>query len=254
MSYKKLRNKLIDEFEANNFIQLVKNKEKHKNSYYVPNDLNLNLSIDYPGYKSEVVEGGSAYNFQEIRKVNKKYNSIKYDYRVSLNNNAISHVNIVIDLYNKGIQLINSNKDIHILTKLIFDLFKNGDEYNRNKFLKINDFNFDSPSTTLLNTANKIHTNLQKKYNKIANQNWDYSLDELANVIIWIVLQEDINYPYKNCEGRKMPFKRYLETLYCCKHSDKSIEEVIKRTLVENYIPKNWSQVNLNYSIIENLW
>jgi hypothetical protein len=100
----------------------------------------------------------------------------------------------------------------------------------------------------------QIHTNLKKKYNKTANQNWSYSLDELANVIIWIVLQEDINYPYKNCEGRKMPFKRYLETLYCSKHNDKTIEEVITRTLVENQIPKNWSKVNLNYSIIDNLW
>lgn len=255
MSFKKIRTKLIDEFDNNNFRQLVKNKEKHKKSYIISNNYNLDLKIDYPGYKSEVVEDGNIYSFENNNKTtNQKYNSVKYDYRVSLKNNAISHVNIVIDLYNKGLQLLESDKSIYILTELLFDLAKNGDNYNRNKFLKINQLKFEAPSTKLLKTTKNLHDKLDKYYNKKANENWSYNLDELANVIIWIVLQEDINYPYKRCEGRKMPFKRYLETLYCCKYKDKSIKEVIKRTLTENHIPKNWHDINLNYSRIDNLW
>jgi hypothetical protein len=255
MSFEKLSETLIKEFNKNNFKKMVKNKEKYKKCYKVPNKFGLNLKINYPGYKSEVIENGHVYNYEDgKKKFYGNYTTTKFDYRVDLNNHSISHVNIVIDLYNKGLQLLKSNQNIYLLTELLFNLARKGDDYNRNKFLKLNEFNFNPPAKSLLENTSNIHKKFDKNYNQSANRNWVYSLDELANVIIWIVLQEDINYPHKRCEGRKMPFKRYLETLYCCKHKDKRIDEVIERTLTEKYIPENWNDVKLNYENIDELW
>lgn len=78
---------------------------------------------------------------------------------------------------------------------------------------------------------------------------------------MWIVLQEDINYPIKEgYQGRKMSFYRYLEAIYCqymdyaaAYNNRHSIEEVIER-IYAKYKSKLWKDANeIDYHIIKSL-
>lgn len=87
MSYSVMRQQLLNEFNKNNILQVWNAGQINTLHYQIPNNYNLNLTINYPGKKTKVVN-----------------NTIKaYDYRVDLNGIAISHANIITDLYNKAL-------------------------------------------------------------------------------------------------------------------------------------------------------
>ncbi|MEI2369044.1 hypothetical protein, partial [Niallia circulans] len=197
--------------------------------FRVENKYNLNLDISFPGYKTKI-----------------QGQKVTYDYRVSLNNIAISHANIVVDLYNKAIQLGNESS---LLAEYLFDLAVNGYNYNREKYLKLNSL-FNPPSDTLLSQIQSIHTQLGKNYGINGNHKWNYSLDELSYSIMFIVLQEDINYPPPRYLGRKMPFSRYLEAIFFAQNPNNGVfdlKDVLRRTLVHNERPRPYNLEGLNY-------
>lgn len=240
--YKYLSDYLLDKFKKMDFEKtwndgeaerLRRNSRFNSNvntkSFTVTNKYNLDLVISFPGYKTKIEK-----------------EKVTYDYRVSLNNVAISHANIVVDLYNKAIQL-GSNSSL--LTEYLFDLAINGYNYNREKYLKLNG-PFNPPSDILLNQIQNIHTELGKNFGLNGNQNWNYSLDELTYTIMFIVLQEDINYPPPRYLGRKMPFSRYLEAIYFAQSPNNGIfnlKDVLRRTLVHNERPRPYQLDGLNY-------
>ncbi len=101
-----------------------------------------------------------------------------------------------------------------------------------------------APPQSLISRVQKAHGN--KGYNKYGNFA-DLTIEELLSCIKWIVLQEDINYPIaRNFEGRKMPFARYLETIFITQNSSHSLEEVIKRALAHSR-PKQWREMDYSF-------
>lgn len=238
MSYKTMKTKLLTVFNKYDFKDLILNDNFNTQNTLIDTlDNGSKIYITFPGYKSKI-----------------KGNFITYDYRVNIRNTiidtALSHVNIIIDLYNKAIQL---GQNAYILRNLLYDLAANGDNYTRNNYLLLDQSIFNTPGRNLLNYSNNIHTNLNKQYNKQGNS-WNYSLDELIHSILWIVLQEDINYPMPRFQGRRMPFYRYLETLYCAQNPNDEIHtlgNVIERALSHTR-PNLWINC-INYDNIENL-
>ncbi len=247
MSYLSMRQELLRVFHQNNFEgvwqigeeQKAANRGRNPNinilQYNVPNNSNLDLVINFPGMKTK------RNNFGFV-----------YDYRVDLNGIAISHANIILDLYNKSSQ-IPENTDW--LIDFLIDLATNGDEYIRLNHQKLIDYEFSTPDEELINYVDKVHRNLNKNFQRAGNKNWNYTIDQLAHLIMWIVLQEDINYPMPRLQGRRMSFYRYLEAIYCAKNpNDKyhTLSSVIERALSHSQ-PKLWNECNINYNPIRNL-
>ena len=76
-----------------------------------------------------------------------------------------------------------------------------------------------------------------------------FSFEQLTDLMFYIAIQEDINYPERYYQGRKMCFYRYLEAIYCKIYSNHSLKEAILRAKA-NYIPKNWNDVGNLYDIV----
>ena len=95
------------------------------------------------------------------------------------------------------------------------------------------------PDATLLAQAETAHKRLSKTFPKAGNA-WDLSFPELLGAMKWIALQEDVNYPHG--QGRRMPFARYLEAIYCAEHQ-LGVEDVVARAL-HHRIPAPWPGVD----------
>lgn len=207
MTYEKLRVELIQAFNNKNFIELY-NKNKQSRLKF-NNARNYDIKITFPGYKTKVD--------RQIIKA--------YDYRVDYNNIPVSHVNIVVDLYNKVVQAPSLRND---LISFINELGKTGMEIALNKYKQVREYQFALPNKELLDHVNDVHNGLNKKY-LIDGNKQNYSIDELSILIPLIVLQEDINYPMPRFQGRRMSFYRYIESLSC--ENIVELDEVINRTL-----------------------
>lgn len=220
LPYVTLERKLIKRFNENNFID-CHNKKIQK---YLPvkNKYGFSMKIYYPGYKTKI-QGGKV---------------TSYDYRVELNNIAVSHVNIVVDLYAKSVQAPHLRKD---LEEFIIDLGKHGLSVDMKKFLELSKYRFQPPNEDILNSVNDIHKKLEKIYLIQGNKNKCYSIEELSLLIPLIVMQEDINYPMPTYQGRRMSFYRYIEAINS--NSEDILEEVIRRTLSHGR-PQLWEDIN----------
>lgn len=226
-----MKNYLLNNFNHNNkFLNALNNGEKNIHSFRVENNYGLDLVCNFPGYKSE-----------------RRGNKIIYDYRIDYNGIAISHVNIIVDIYNK-VQQHPEIADLFI--QFLNNLARYGDQYNRELFLQLHNYRFNAPTQEILNYVTQIHNNLNKYYQKIGNS-WNYSIDELAHMIMWIVIQEDINYPMPRFLGRRMSFYRYLEAIYVGHNEVYSLKDVITAALSHNLIKDRWNQVD--YSHIRSL-
>ena len=215
--YNKLEKELVEIFNKNDFLGAFKSKQKKVLKFN--NKYNYNLRIVYPGYKTKVEE-----------------DKVKaYDYRVDYNGVPVSHVNLVVDLYNKIVQAPQFKDKLELFIKQIAI---NGMNINLEQYKEIELYNFVPPSKNLLEKVNFIHKKLEKKYLIECNIGKNYSLRELSILIPLIVLQEDINYPMPIYEGRRMSFYRYLEAIYGV-----DIEILIKRTLSHSR-PKLFNQLN----------
>ncbi|EOU1462723.1 hypothetical protein VOH93_001692 [Clostridium perfringens] len=228
MNYIELKSYLTKNFKKNNFKTLCEYKQFNKIEINVLDEYNIGISIGFPGYKSKINRWG-----------------IVYDYRVSLRGIPISHTNIVTDLYNKAIQMPMELKER--LYNFLINLAYSGLEVNLNEYNDLLAYQCKAPNDNFLNSIDLYHGD--KKYNMKANS-WNYSFEELATIIPYIVLQEDINYPMPKLEGRRMSFYRYVEAIIASLRNNYSIEDVIKRTL-QHSRPKLWDgYINLYNPII----
>ncbi len=99
------------------------------------------------------------------------------------------------------------------------------------------------------NEYTKISRLLEDVYqngtNCIGNYNLqNYDADYLINLIFWMTLQDEINYPQPRKSGRKMPFCRYFEAIYCANfQANFSINNVIVRCNNRGYIPNLYNNL-----------
>ncbi|MBD2426505.1 hypothetical protein [Phormidium sp. FACHB-1136] len=228
MNYSEAEQKLKKIFESQNYEILVQKglrHEKHRLAYKCSNGSEIHIS--YPGLKTGF-----------------RYGKVVYDYRVDLVTPdfkvSLSHVNIIVDIYNKCLH----GFDPEVMRKLLVEVAQRG-QISFSEEAEVRDYSLRPVHKAILRRAEEVHAKLGKTYNPTANQK-DLGFDELFNSIFWIVLQEDINYPMPRFQGRKMPFARYLEALHCFqdnKHKHK-LGEVMKRALVEGRPPQDWSDMS----------
>ena len=80
-----------------------------------------------------------------------------------------------------------------------------------------------------------------------------FSFEKLTDLMFYIAIQEDINYPEERFQGRKMCFYRYLEAIYCKVHVNHRIEDAVARAGAHGYIPRNWNDVGELYTIVSGI-
>ncbi|HDR4895648.1 hypothetical protein OCB14_15225 [Bacillus cereus] len=118
------------------------------------------------------------------------------DYRLEFNSNALSHPEIV-----EAVHDCTSRGHGIIITNFLVDLYING-----------------------LNANSNFNININVK-------NHQLNLDEFKQLVYWIVLQEDINFPRPRYMGVRMPLIRYIEGAISALHPNLlSLDEVIRRT------------------------
>lgn len=80
-----------------------------------------------------------------------------------------------------------------------------------------------------------------------------FSFEQLTDLMFYIAIQEDINYPEARFQGRKMCFYRYLEAIYCKVYANHQIAEAIDKAIAHGYIPANWNDVGELYNIVSRI-
>ncbi|MBW4577456.1 MAG: hypothetical protein KME08_19655 [Aphanothece sp. CMT-3BRIN-NPC111] len=228
MKYYEAEQKLQQWFEAKNYRGLIQKRLRHVHQDLIYTCSNgSKIYISYPGLKARLGNNGK----------------IVYDYRVDIVTSnfqaSLSHVNIIVDIYNKCLHKF----DIELMRQLLIKTAREG-QFDLNQYSQLESYSSQPIDTSIIRCAERVHAKLGKTYNSMANQ-FDLTFEELLSSIFWIVLQEDINYPMPRYQGRKMPFSRYLEALYCFE-SEYSLDDVIGRALVEGFPPADW--VDMNYS------
>ena len=229
MKFIETKKHLVDLFKSNNFEEDARNNCLHTNLLEVEALSNgSKIFVSFPGYKS-------------IR-----YNEIVYDYRVDISKNedrvALSHANIITDLFNKvknvgmaPMELANALIESSIESTFELDKVVNNLKYNPVK-----------PNKDLISRVNTAHGN--KTYNQPGNA-FDLTIEELFSCIKWIVIQEDINYPISShCQGRRMPFSRYIEAVFTAQSNTHRLEEVIQRAL-SHFIPPEWNEIDYSFAL-----
>jgi len=229
MKFIETKKHLVDLFTSNNFEEDARNNCLHTNLLEVEALSNgSKIFVSFPGYKC-------------IR-----YNEIVYDYRVDISKNedrvALSHANIITDLFNKvknvGMapkKLANALIESSIESTFELDKVVNNLKYNPVK-----------PNKDLISRVNTAHGN--KTYNQLGNA-FDLTIEELFSCIKWIVIQEDINYPISShCQGRRMPFSRYIEAVFTAQSNTHRLEEVIQRAL-SHFIPPEWDEIDYSFAL-----
>ncbi|MCM1186743.1 MAG: hypothetical protein NC251_09490 [Lachnoclostridium sp.] len=93
--------------------------------------------------------------------------------------------------------------------------------------------------------------NMHKSLNPAFEQG--FSFEVLTDLMFYIAIQEDINYPTERFQGRKMCFYRYLEAIYCKVHTNHQFEEAVDKATVQGYIPKNWCDVGDLYDVVSKI-
>ena len=229
MKFIETKKHLVDLFKSNNFVEDARNNCLHTNLLEVEALSNgSKIFVSFPGYKC-------------IR-----YNEIVYDYRVDISKNedrvTLSHANIITDLFNKvknvgmaPMELANALIESSIESTFELDKVVNNLKYNPVK-----------PNKDLISRVNTAHGN--KTYNQPGNA-FDLTIEELFSCIKWIVIQEDINYPISShCQGRRMPFSRYIEAVFTAQSNTHRLEEVIQRAL-SHFIPPEWDEINYSFAL-----
>lgn len=118
------------------------------------------------------------------------------DYRMEFYGDPLSHPDIV-----KAVHDCTLDGHGIIITNFLVDLYING-----------------------LNANSNFNININVK-------NHQLNLDEFKQLVYWIVLQEDINFPRPRYMGVRMPLIRYIEGAISALHPNLlSLDDVIRRT------------------------
>jgi hypothetical protein len=229
MNFQKSKNYLLTVFNENDFAKNVQNKRLHATQIVVENCTNgTEISISFPGYKAYIREDKIVYDY----KVNILKNGIK---------TALSHANIVADIYNK---ITNCNMPANEFRDVLIDISQEMD-IPMESILQRLPYNPSAPNKELIKRVLNAHNG--KAFNMIGNS-FDLTLEELFSTIKWIILQEDINYPISHgFQGRKMTFSRYLEAIFVTQNNSHTLEEVIERTLSHSR-PPQWYEMDYSFT------
>lgn len=217
-----------------NIIKEIEDKNYHQHSIVVEKLSNgSEISIHFVGYKSKVVDG-----------------KVVYDYRVDLNKSglitSLSHANIICDIYNKVKYGGLNHKSFQ---QAIIESAKEGD-FNFSDLESTYPYEQCRPNQEVIELFSSIHRKLKKGFNSIGNTN-DLTFEELFKSILYISVQEDLNYPIESgFEGRRMCFARYIETLYLFEETERTLFDVLARTLSHKRQSK-WKE--LNYSFLKKI-
>ncbi len=225
MVFERCRIFLLEQFAMKGFEDKVRNGLTHESQLlveYLPNG--TRVSVSFPGYKSKITEEG-----------------IYFDYRVDICKNrlvtSLTHANIITDIYHK---VAYGDMDAEALENSLLGFSTTG-KIDPLSAEKLNGHICHKPDKELLDRIVKAHSG--KLYNKAGNM-FELTLKELFLSLKWLILKEDINFPMeKGLKGRKMPINRYLEAIHAAKKPDRSIEEVIERSLIVDS-PKLWSEID----------
>lgn len=128
----------------------------------------------------------------------------------------------------------------------------NGQNINLNNYIELCRREFSNPSNELINIIDYEHRRINKNYDSNANL-MNYSIQELVDIIPYIVLQEDINYPMPRLQGRRMSFYRYIESVLCAENNRHNIEEIVRRIFFIDGRPINWEGYDNIYKQINNI-
>jgi len=222
MNYKEANQALMNEFQANDLMSLARKGENHTKEFLAATLSNgSQIFVVYPGYKCKP----------------NRFGGYTYDYRVDIVfpfrdnfRTTLSHVNLIVDIYYK---CRNCNELLMLLEREFNRFFVSGtNEIDLNRYRVINIPIMDNEFIDEISTLHRriIYNGRPKQYNSDGNR-YSLTFEELFESILWISLQEDINYPMPKFEGRRMPISRYLETLWTFQTNNHDLEEVIKRAL-----------------------
>ena len=236
--YGKLKNFLVKKFEKYDAPKMITDNLSQKSLNQKCLIIGkFGIKIFFPGYKALIDKNGI----------------VKYDYRVELNDIPISHVNIILDLYNKTKQQPQLVKPYY---KFLKDVAYHAYNIDYKEYEHLDSYKFESIDPAVVNIVEQEHITLSKTYQKNGNENWSYSIQELANTLSFIVLQEDINYPMPRYQGRKMPFYRYFEALALNDadiDTEYTLEDVVSRTLAKKYRPELFNSLEKKNIYIKNI-
>ena len=81
-----------------------------------------------------------------------------------------------------------------------------------------------------------------------------FSFEVLTDLMVYIAIQEDINYPMPRYLGRTMCYFRYLEAIYCKVNRRHLLEEAIEKATRRGGPPApNWDDVGDLYSVVSKI-
>lgn len=230
MNFRETKSSIIDLFQSFEIEKLVQSKNFNVHTHILDTCTNgSKITVSFPGYKTRIIG-----------------NKIVYDYRVNLIKGGVttslSHSNIIVDILNK---ITNTNINKREFEDLI-KLSSIEDNFNFNCLLN---YTPTKPHSDIIQSVDLTHKKLGKTFNTNGNLS-DLDLDELFKSLLYIVLQEDINYPIsKGYLGRKMCYSRYIET-FNIREDSTNLDNLISRTLSHTR-PTNWSHVD--YGFLENI-
>lgn len=199
-------------------------EERQRIVNYVAHDgmiIELTPSRDNLKSNYQVLQTYEDFSQLAIRYPGYKTTRDKCDYCVYLvdedGEHPISHVEIMDDLYNK-----TTIQNYDYMKKYIEDVAAIGRDVT-------------------------MHTSLFEAFEH------GFSFEKLTDLMFYIAIQEDINYPEERFQGRKMCFYRYLEAIYCKVHVNHRIEDAVARAGAHGYIPRKWNDVGELYTIVSGI-
>jgi hypothetical protein len=237
MLYRDAEQTLLAEFSCNDFIGKFLSGERLSCRHTVdelPNG--TSISVVYPGRKTKVEKdaGGAHIHY--------------YDYRVDIHKAgqtlALSHVNILVDIFNK---CLRGGVPVEIMRKFLRDILRDEPNY-REQIDILPDRAPVPPAAVLLQAVEGAYADAGRTSFDPRGNQWDLEFMELALSIKWIALQEDINYPpRRGFQGRRMPFARYHEAVLCAEgRTPHHITEVVRRAL-EHSRQREWPDMDYSF-------
>ena len=228
VAYDTLLHTLCSHFDAQGFRKLADRAEllRRRTTVLTFQD-GARIELVYPGLKA-----GPTHQI-------KRY---QYDFRVDLCDSkgrscTISHAEIVLDLYTKVARKEMSYQQGRTLLRDIRD----GRTPNEEPYVKR-----EIPKS-YLEVCRAVHEKMNKQFRRTSQT--ELPPFQIATVLIFILAQEEANYPsYINGKqtpfsGRSLALDRYSEAIWAAAHAPKRLEEVLLRTLQEYGRPKRWEEV-----------
>jgi hypothetical protein len=186
------------------------------------------LHLTYPGLKAG-----------HTRKIPR----YQYDFRVDFSypegpTRTISHAEIVLDLYSKVTLKHMTYEEARNLLRDIRDGRTPPDTHYAKQRIP----------AAYVATCRQIHEQMGKSFRPTSQQ--ALSPFQLAALLIFILLQEEANYPSyilgkrSPFSGRTLALDRYIEAIWSAAHAPHRLSEVLLRTLQERGRPKRWEGVS----------